>query len=385
MKAVVAELRNGEAAVLCMDGIVRIVSDTGLELGQAVEIEVVPEPEKTARFTSISALPHGYLIPAAAFAGMILTAGGVAAAVTVPVSTVTMDISGKIEYGLNIFDKVVSVSAPDEKGLPLADSLRGQIIGRNIEAAVERTLDVLVESGKILDEKESIEAAVQSRFQRETELEERLTDKVAHWNNFRETYGNSPVELSFRDAAGETRPADLEGQGEKKSKKNESAVNTHSQPPQEKKDSEKNPGSKKESGGEAKSGGESEKAEIREKARAEARTSDTATDSRTPQDAAPGEPAPQGGQEAAGADAQTQTGSIDAAAGGQSGDAAGGAADPAAQPAAGGAADPAAQPAAGGAADPAAQPAAGGAADPAAQPAAGGEPGLSEQAAAGGR
>ena len=347
MKAVVTELREGEAAVLAMDGTVRIVTDDGYEPGQVLEIEVAEVSDEHSAGVGLGMSVRGYLIPAAAFAGMILTAGGVAAGVALPVSTVTMDLSCKIEYQLNFFDKVVSVSVADEAERPLEESLHEQILGRNLTTAVERTLDVLAETGVIMDEQESLEATVSSRFEKEKALEEMLTDKITHWNKAREAFGNKGVELTFRDAAGKTHMAEPETS--KKKKKSSSARTGQPEdtpgseaeqkgkskaPDSEAESKEKPKASEQEEGSKAKTDTSGSKS--KSKTKAGAQTAGGGTD---PQQSDAGAPAGEAGVQAAGSGADPQQSGAGAPAGEAGTQAAAGDSAAIQQAAAGGGAD----------------------------------------------
>lgn len=148
MKAVIVDLRNGQAAALCDDGRVVRLADPGYSLGQIVEVH-----EKKRR----TPLWVRYASTAAAAALLLVGAGG-GAAFAMPYGVVSLDVNPSLEYTINRFDYVLKVEGVNEDGKELLSRMdTRQIVRRRIGDALEASVQQLEagdwlggESGEIL-------------------------------------------------------------------------------------------------------------------------------------------------------------------------------------------------------------------------------------------
>lgn len=100
MKMVIVESEKKSAVVLRDDGQFIKIPQRGYRVGQT--LEVLPAPK------SIRQLPRAAV---AAVLALILLSGSGALAVRLPYSYVTMDINPSVKYTLNVFDRVLAISA----------------------------------------------------------------------------------------------------------------------------------------------------------------------------------------------------------------------------------------------------------------------------------
>ena len=128
MNGVIVELRGKQAAALDEGGVVRRIPDRGYTVGQRVSL-----PKERRALRTVVAI--------AAAMALVLGLGTVAWAT--PAGTVSVDGGGSIEYTINCFDRVLSVTAVDEEGEALlealdTDSLRHLSVDKAVAAAVEQ-------------------------------------------------------------------------------------------------------------------------------------------------------------------------------------------------------------------------------------------------------
>lgn len=136
MKAVIVDLRDGQAAALCDDGRVVKLSDPGCSLGQIVEVhERKRRTPLWARWAST-----------AAAAALLLVGAGGGAAWAMPYGVVSLDVNPSLEYTINRFDYVLKVEGVNEDGKELLSQmdtkqLLHHPIGEALEASVQQLED----------------------------------------------------------------------------------------------------------------------------------------------------------------------------------------------------------------------------------------------------
>ena len=120
MKAVVLEIKEKWAAVLCEDGVIRKVKKGNFKVGDSFDFEV----ENHKKVVSIGSLRRNMVGSAAA---LFLIVAGVAGTYSynnvLACSYVSLDINPSIEYTLNRQDKVVAVKGLNNDGQKIADEL----------------------------------------------------------------------------------------------------------------------------------------------------------------------------------------------------------------------------------------------------------------------
>lgn len=120
MKAVVLEIKEKWAAVLCEDGVIRKVKKGNFKVGDSFDFEA----ENHKKVVSIGSLRRNMVGSAAA---LFLIVAGVAGTYSynnvLACSYVSLDINPSIEYTLNRQDKVVAVKGLNNDGQEIADEL----------------------------------------------------------------------------------------------------------------------------------------------------------------------------------------------------------------------------------------------------------------------
>ncbi|WP_346890941.1 anti-sigma-I factor RsgI family protein [Clostridium sp. UBA3887] len=137
MKSVVVEIKAGYAAVLSEDGCISKVKDKNYIIGQVIEM-------KSSNLKNINKL-----VMCSALTAMIAIVGGITLwAYKTPYSYVSLDVNPSIEYSLNRFDKVISVTAVNDDGQEILNELElNKLENQKIEDAVAETVNQISEDG----------------------------------------------------------------------------------------------------------------------------------------------------------------------------------------------------------------------------------------------
>ena len=112
MKAVVVEIKGRYVAALSNDGCVSKIRNKDYTVGQVIEIKE-QETKKPARIVA--------WVASAAAAIVLIRAG--AWAYFTPYTYVSLDVNPSIEYSVNRFDRVLSVSAVNGDGTEILKNL----------------------------------------------------------------------------------------------------------------------------------------------------------------------------------------------------------------------------------------------------------------------
>ena len=191
MKAVVLEIKDGVAAVLCEDGTVTRVRRK-CAVGDTVELE---------RVTHLAA--SRWLRTAIAAVLALVIVGGAGGYYTAyACSYVTLDADPSIEYALNRMNRVISVKALNDEAAGVVSELKdGGVRGKTLSEAVDRTMQILSDSGYLTGDGDYVLASVSSGSDERTQ---ELSDEL------KRTVSDSsvnlyvvPASLSDRDAAGQ--------------------------------------------------------------------------------------------------------------------------------------------------------------------------------------
>lgn len=134
MKAVIVECSNGAAVALCDDGTFRKLKNKGYSIGQELFIKEKRRPNRMVQKLSICA----------SLALVLLSFAGIGSHSYVePYSYVSLDINPSIEYALNRYDKVISVSGINTEGQQVVSSIESDIKNQNITTALGVTIGQL--------------------------------------------------------------------------------------------------------------------------------------------------------------------------------------------------------------------------------------------------
>lgn len=143
MKAVIVECSNGAAVALCDDGTFRRFKNRNYSIGQELLIKQRIPSNRMVQKLSICA----------SLALVLLSFVGIGSFSYVePYSYVSLDINPSIEYALNRYDKVISVSGINAEGQQVVSSIEADIKNQNITTALGVTIGQLEKDHYIIQE-----------------------------------------------------------------------------------------------------------------------------------------------------------------------------------------------------------------------------------------
>lgn len=159
MKAVVLEVRDGQAIVLAENGETRKIEYSG---NRGDEIEVADRNLRTISKRTLRAIRA----TAAVLAITIFGSGVYSYTEVQACSFVTLDVNPSFEYTLNRRDLVISVAALNEEAESFVEELtRDHIKGKTLSEAVEMTTDMLAEAGYFDAEEDEVLLTVTTKDQ----------------------------------------------------------------------------------------------------------------------------------------------------------------------------------------------------------------------------
>ena len=141
--AVIVELRGKTAAALTDAGSFVRVQNEDYEIGQTILLpNAALRTRKRARITAFASMAAGFLL---------LLLGGFTGYVA-PVGVVSLDVNPSIEYSINCFDRVLSITAVnDDAGTILSSMDEQALLYRSVDEAVEATIVSLRENGYLAE------------------------------------------------------------------------------------------------------------------------------------------------------------------------------------------------------------------------------------------
>lgn len=144
MKAVILDIDKNEATVMTEGGDIIGIKNNGYEIGQEI---ILRSGKKRASINRITG------IVAAAAAALVITGGIGGYAYYTPYGTVSLDVNPSIEYTINRFDRVLDVTGINDDGDDILFGLDTKsLINRNIETAIEDTIEQIDAEGYFSDE-----------------------------------------------------------------------------------------------------------------------------------------------------------------------------------------------------------------------------------------
>ena len=137
MNGIVVEINNHTAAVLSDDGCVVKTRNYNYQIGQEVEISM----KKQHNFKKVFAF--------ASAATCILAMFGISAyAYYTPYTYVSLDVNPSIEYSVNRFDRVLSVTGVNDDGTEIINNIDlDNLENKSIEDAISLTVDEIADAG----------------------------------------------------------------------------------------------------------------------------------------------------------------------------------------------------------------------------------------------
>lgn len=165
MKAVVLDITDGEATVMTKSGDIIGVRDESYEIGQEIMVR-----------RNLGSNIIRFLPAVAAAAVLLLTAGTGSYAYLKPYGTVSLDVNPSIEYSINRFDRVLNISGVNDDGSDIVASLDvKQLKYRDIETAIDNTIDQIDAAGYFMDEENYVVVTANTKAEAHTE---ELVDKL---------------------------------------------------------------------------------------------------------------------------------------------------------------------------------------------------------------
>ena len=144
MKAVILDTDKNEATVMTDGGDIIGIRNNGYEIGQEI---ILHRRKKRASINRITG------IVAAAAAALVITGGIGGYTYYTPYGTVSLDVNPSIEYTINRFDRVLDVTGINDDGDDILFGLDTKsLINRNIETAIEDTIEQIDAEGYFSDE-----------------------------------------------------------------------------------------------------------------------------------------------------------------------------------------------------------------------------------------
>ena len=176
MKAIVLEIKNGEAAVLREDGIV-VTTRQKCRVGDTIEVEERQKIGGVKRFNRIARLAVVAMLVICIAGGSL---GYMSASASSYVSVDAGDTS--LEFAINRFGRVISVEGLDEDSEEFAQTIAKEVKNKKFEDAVTHTRTRMEELGRIEeDEAEAVVAGVTSGSeQQKAQLQECLQTTFEH-------------------------------------------------------------------------------------------------------------------------------------------------------------------------------------------------------------
>ena len=142
MKAVVLDISGGEATVMTKSGDIIGIRDESYDIGQEITVR-----------GSVALNIVRFMPAIAAAAILFIVAGTGSYAYLSPYGTVSLDVNPSIEYSINRFDKVLSVSGVNDDGSDIVSSLDiSELKYKDIETAIDNTIDQIDAEGYFDDE-----------------------------------------------------------------------------------------------------------------------------------------------------------------------------------------------------------------------------------------
>ena len=192
MKAVVLDITGKGATVMTHEGDIIGIRNKGYDIGQEIEI-------KSAGNKAFAKVYRIAPILSAIAAAAVLIFTGVRTYFN-PYGTVSLDINPSIEYTINRFDRVLEVNGVNEDGSDILSQInKDSLINKDIEDAVETTIDQIEADGYMADEDGNfVVVSANTRKEEHTDkLLERLDNKVKGRGNIRPmTFKVSDEELN---------------------------------------------------------------------------------------------------------------------------------------------------------------------------------------------
>jgi hypothetical protein len=181
MKAVVLDITDGEATVMTKAGDIIGVSNRNYDIGQEIMVD-----DKADRVISFASKITRFMPAIAAAAAIIIMISTGGYAYYKPYGTVSLDVNPSIEYTINRFDRVLDVNGVNDDGNDIVSQLDvKKLINKDIEAAVEETIEQIEAEGYLSDEDGNyvVVTANTKKEEHTDKLVDKLDEKISGHKN----------------------------------------------------------------------------------------------------------------------------------------------------------------------------------------------------------
>ena len=176
MKAIVLEIKNGEAAVLREDGIV-VTTRQKCRVGDTIEVDERQKIGGVKRFNRIARLAVVAML-------IICIAGGSLGYMSASASSYVSVDAGEtsLEFGVNRFGRVISVEGLDENSEAFAREIAAEVKNKKFDEAMTHAVSRMEESGLIEESAaDAVVAGVTSGSEKQKEeLQQGLQNTFPH-------------------------------------------------------------------------------------------------------------------------------------------------------------------------------------------------------------
>ncbi len=186
MKMVIVEIRGDTAVALREDGRFVTLRHQRYQVGETIQRAAFRTSHHFSRFA------------AACIAAVLLIGGQTALAVGMPYSYVTLDVNPSIQYTLNIFDRVLSVSAVNQDAASVVTALdESGISFKKIDDVIGQTVKQCRSEGYLSETAQ--EYVVFSVASKSDHKVENLSDQLEHFSQVDDLISTEVVPTTIRE------------------------------------------------------------------------------------------------------------------------------------------------------------------------------------------
>ena len=171
--AIIMEIRGKYAAALTRDGSFIRVPNDGYAVGQSVELnDQARSANRRRRLGAVATMAAGFLM---------LFLGGWKGYIT-PTGVVSLDVNPSIEYSINVFDRVLDITAVNDDGEQILEGMDKQaLLYRSVDDAIDATITTLRQNGYLAEatENDVMLSASAGNTRHAEELAQRLNARVS--------------------------------------------------------------------------------------------------------------------------------------------------------------------------------------------------------------
>ena len=190
MRVVVIAVKDNRAAVAGKGGALKYIENMNYEVGQILDVPMEdgisdhmdvfrgksPSKRKTPSM-------HRFGSSFAAAAAVLIFTGAISA-YAMPLSFVTIDVNPSLSLGVNAFNRVITAEGTNDDGSELMDTLSGELMGKELQEAVDLIFSGLRDNEYIAGMDTPAEGTVRGLFsdRRNERMINELNSSAERWN-----------------------------------------------------------------------------------------------------------------------------------------------------------------------------------------------------------